>query len=92
VDDDTCGEEGQGSMDGDTSGGGGGGLDVDGENTCLGRRGGWRWSDVDASPKTCGGEEAGSMDGVVDSCGGEGPCGGVEGVNRSIDDPYGVGS
>jgi hypothetical protein len=45
---------------------------------------------------TCGGEVGGSMDGA-DTCGGEvggggGPCGGVEDVDRSGDEPDGVES
>jgi hypothetical protein len=45
---------------------------------------------------TCGGEAGGSVDGA-DSCGGEeggggGPCGRVENMDGSSDEPDGVGS
>jgi hypothetical protein len=46
---------------------------------------------VDVGSYTCVGEEGGSMDGMVDSCGGGGPCGGVEDVDQSVDEPDGVG-
>jgi hypothetical protein len=61
----------------------------------IGGGGGGGWINVDGAD-TCGGEAGGLVDGA-DTCGGEaggggGPCGGVEDVDGSGDEPDGVES